>query len=146
MSIRDSLTTVLALAVLGACTTKASNADTPTLGVAEGSTPSTRCAAVADSVRAFTPLDGLPLAIPRGGPSMPSPRDVVVGEIQTRFLVDPTGKAVRAFVTTTGTADSEYARQMEEVIMRTRFRPAIVAGCPSWSLGDFRLRREVRMR
>ena len=146
MRISDFLTAAVALASLGACTTNPSKPEAATLATADAATANARCATVADSVRASTPAGELPLAVPLASPRLPLPRGLNTGEIQTRFLVDPTGRAVRGSVTTTGASDPQYVLGVEDVIMRTRFRPPIVAGCPSWSYGDFRVRSETRMR
>ena len=88
----------------------------------------------------------LPLAVSRGLPAIPVPKVGVAGEVQTNFLVDPSGKAVKGTIVSTGATDPEYRRAMEELILRTPFRPPVVSGCPSWGHGDFRIRSEIRLR
>lgn len=86
----------------------------------------------------------MPFAAPQGQPRLPIPRNIPAGEVHTTFLVDPTGRAVRGSVVTRGGGDHEYQRKMEDVVLRTKFRSPLVAGCPSWGRGDFRLRAEMR--
>jgi hypothetical protein len=102
---------------------------------------SARCVALADSVRAGTLLEALPIAAPVERPKVPRPpRDAVAGvPLHTTFLVTPYGLADTATVSVTGTRDAGYRREMVETLLRTRFRPATVAGCPTWGRGDFML-------
>ena len=118
----------------------------PNTDISSGNDNMARCAAVADSVRATTNTADLPIGVPRGRPAIPIPRSGPTGEVRTTFLVDPLGKAVRGTVVSTGATDPEFRRAMEELILRTPFRPPVVSGCPSWGLGDFRVRSELRSR
>jgi hypothetical protein len=118
----------------------------PNAGDASGGGNQARCAAVADSVRASTNSADLPIAVPRWRPAIPIPRSGPTGEVRTTFLVDPMGKAVGGTIVSTGATDPEFRRAMEELILRTPFRPPVVSGCPSWGLGDFRVRSELRVR
>ena len=104
---------------------------------------SARCAAVADSVRASALTADLPLAVPRGRPAIPIPHGGATGEVRAVFLVSPAGRAVQGTIVTTGATDPEFRRAMEEVIMRTPFRPPTVSGCSTWGHGDFRVRSEI---
>jgi hypothetical protein len=96
---------------------------------------------LADSVRAGTPLEALPISTPVERPKVPRPpRDAVAGvPLHTTFLVTPYGLADTATVSVTGTRDAGYRREMVQTLLHTRFRPAMVAGCPTWGRGDFML-------
>jgi hypothetical protein len=100
---------------------------------------SARCATLADSVRAATPLEALPISTPIERPDVPRPpRDVAAGvPLRTTFLVTPDGRADTAAVSVSGTQDAGYRREMVRTLLRTRFRPATMAGCPNWGRGDF---------
>jgi hypothetical protein len=94
---------------------------------------------LADSVRAGTSLEALPISTPVERPKVPRPpRDAAAGvPLHTTFLVTPYGLADTATVSVTGTRDAGYRREMVQTLLHTRFRPAMVAGCPSWGRGDF---------
>lgn len=100
---------------------------------------SARCATLADSVHAATAMEALPISTPVERPHVPRPpHDAVAGvPLRTTFLVTPDGWADTATVSVTGTHDAGYRREMVLTLLRTRFRPATIAGCPSWGRGDF---------
>lgn len=143
---RASLTALLALTVASGCAASTAKGTSPAAALSGSADREQRCAAVADSVRAATPVAELPDAVPVGRPRYPIPRNIPGGEVQTTFLVDPAGLAVRGTVVTIGGADQEYRSRMEDVVLRSRFRPPTVGGCPSWSRGDIRLRAQVEVR
>lgn len=138
------------VAALGfACACASRPAPEATAGPATGTSSedrAVRCAAVADSIRASTLLEELPLAVPRGRPAIPVPHGGPTGEVRTIFLVSPAGRAVQGSIVSTGATDPEFRRAMEELIMRTPFRPPTVSGCPTWGHGDFRVRSVVGVR
>lgn len=134
------------VAVTGACASSTTlRAPTMASSSSEATGPTSRCAAVADSVRAVTPVTELPYAAPRTRPRLPMSRNAPAGEVHTSFLVDPNGRAVPSTIVTRG-GGYEYQTKMAEVVMRAMFRPPTVAGCPSWGRGDIRLRTEIRGR
>lgn len=134
------------LLALSACATPGTPGASAIASSASGATDAaSRCASVADSVRAATPLAGLPIAARRGGPRLPIPAKAPSGEIHTTFLVDPSGRAVQSSIVTRG-GDHEFQGRMADAIVRSVFRSPRVAGCPSWGRGDIRLRAEIRVR
>jgi hypothetical protein len=98
------------------------------------------CAEVARTPPPSSALAELPLVVPQDRPQLPIPRSRPTREIRTRFMVDPSGRAVRTSIVITGTGEPEFRQQMEDAVMRIQFPPAEVGGCRTWGRGDFRLR------
>jgi len=103
------------------------------LGATTGES-SNRCASFADSLRASTAADKLPIARPRGEMTLlRTPRDAALGRvIRSSVLVSPDGNADTTTVDISGTTDSAYRRDFMRTIARTQFHPPIVTGCRVW--------------
>lgn len=126
----------LGLTALSACAPRPAPAS-----LAMSSADSARCAAIADSLRAHTPMSALPLVTPtRRLVRPPPPRDGQPGvPVRTVFLVRPDGFVDTASVAHSGTADDGYRRAMTRTLASVRFNRAIVDGCPVWGRGDIQL-------
>lgn len=106
-----------------------------------------RCAMIADSVRAATPMANLPIARPRGRVMMPTPGPGAArAEVRTVFLVAPSGVPVPGTVVVTGPADASFRQEMENALAGALYHPPKVRGCPSWSRGDIRIRARIERR